>query len=79
MPGGAVDADESPRAACARELQEELGLVVDVGRLLCVEWQGPESDRSESVMFVYDGGKVASGAEVRLPADELRSFRFVAL
>jgi 8-oxo-dGTP diphosphatase len=77
MPGGAVEADESPRVACARELQEELGLAIGVGRLLCMEWQGPEPDRSESLMFLYDGGVLDDASTIQLPGEELASFRFV--
>jgi ADP-ribose pyrophosphatase YjhB (NUDIX family) len=32
IPGGVVEADESPRAACRRELHEELGLPLEPGR-----------------------------------------------
>jgi 8-oxo-dGTP pyrophosphatase MutT (NUDIX family) len=77
IPGGSVEADESPRTACVREVEEELGLRREVGRLLCLEWQGPEPDRTESLMFVYDGGVLADPSRIRLPADELASFRFV--
>ena len=79
IPGGAVEADESPRMACVREVSEELGLSVSVGRMLCIEWQGPEPDRTESIMLIYDGGVLPSTAELVLPKDELASFRFVAL
>ena len=58
-------------------MNEELGLTRDVGRLLCIEWQGPEPDRSESLMFVFDGGVLADPSTIKLPADELVSFRFV--
>ncbi len=50
---------------------------MQVGRLLCIEWQGPESDRTESLMLLYDGGVFADDASVRLPHDELSSYRFV--
>jgi 8-oxo-dGTP pyrophosphatase MutT (NUDIX family) len=77
IPGGAVEADESPRSAAAREVEEELGLRIEVGRLLCLEWQGPEPGRSESLMLVYDGGVLDDTSAIRLPADELASYAFL--
>ncbi len=77
LPGGAVEADESPRVCCERELLEELGLRMQVGRLLCIEWQGPEPDRTESLMLVYDGGVLPAGMRFSLPAKELAGYRFV--
>jgi 8-oxo-dGTP diphosphatase len=44
---------------------------------VCIEWQGPEPDRTESVMLVYDGGILPENAEIQLPPDELASFRFL--
>lgn len=77
LPGGSVERDESPRTACERELLEELGLRLDPGRLLCIEWQGTEPDRTESLMFIYDGGILPDDAVIRLPAEELRSYQFL--
>jgi 8-oxo-dGTP pyrophosphatase MutT (NUDIX family) len=76
LPGGAVDADESPFDAAVRELKEELGLSVTPGRLLVVDWVPPREGRTEGVMFVYDGGVLdpARALDIRLPADELRSW-----
>ena len=56
IPGGCVEADESPYVTAVREVKEELGLVVTPGRLLVVDWVPPRVGRAEGVMFVYAGG-----------------------
>ena len=47
------------------------------GRLLVIDYQHPEPDRTESMMFVFDGGVADSvlAEKIRLPPDELRSHR----
>ncbi len=76
IPGGSVEADESPYDAAARELKEELDLAVTPGRLLVVDWVPAQSGRTEAVMFIYAGGVLTPDreGEIRLPADELRSW-----
>ena len=76
IPGGSVEADESPYAAVVRELKEELGLTVQPGRLLVVDWVPPRAERTEGLMMVFDGGILTpeQTAQIRLPAEELRSW-----
>ena len=76
IPGGAVEADESPYTAVVRELKEELGLPVKPGRLLVTDWVPPRPERTEGLMLVFDGGVLAleRTAQIQLPADELRSW-----
>lgn len=71
--GGCVEENEAPRQAAAREVKEELGKTVTPGRLLVVDWVPPRPDRTEGVMFVYDGGPLdeQSTADIHLPPDEL--------
>jgi 8-oxo-dGTP pyrophosphatase MutT (NUDIX family) len=56
IPGGAVEADESPWDAAAREIWGELGLNRQLGRLLVVDYVRPQDSRPEGVMFVFEGG-----------------------
>jgi 8-oxo-dGTP diphosphatase len=81
LPGGAVEADESPYDAGVRELKEELGLSVAPGRLLVVDWVPPRAGRTDGVMFVFDGGVLdaARTIEIQLPAEELRSWAWSSL
>ncbi|WP_236718297.1 NUDIX hydrolase [Actinoplanes sp. TFC3] len=79
LPGGTLELDESPAAACDRELEEELGLVVSTGKLLCVDWVPPSPPWDGGLMFLFDGG-VLSAAQIgaiRLCAEELDRFEFV--
>ncbi|WP_205326981.1 NUDIX hydrolase [Glycomyces sp. YM15] len=57
VPGGAGELDESPRDTAAREVKEELGLVVEPGRLVCIDYV-PATSRTEGIIFVFDGGRL---------------------
>jgi 8-oxo-dGTP pyrophosphatase MutT (NUDIX family) len=76
VPGGAVEADESPYDAAVRELTEELGLLLTPGQLLVVDWVPPLDGRTEGVAFIYAGGVLSADQErdIVLPAEELRSW-----
>jgi len=81
IPGGVVEADESPLAACKREVKEELGLDLRVGRLLCIDYYPAQYPLTESLMFIFDGG-VLSDDEITLiktDAKELKGFVFLEL
>lgn len=81
IPGGAVEADESPWSAAAREVAEELGLDRPLGRLLVVDYVRPQDNRPEGVVFLFDGG-VLSGADLAgltPAATEIRSVGFYSL
>lgn len=76
IPGGAVEADESPRETTIREIDEELGLAATPGQLLVVDWVPPADGRTEGLMLLFDGGMLlpADTRTIRLPAEELRSW-----
>ncbi len=78
IPGGAVEAGESPRDAVVRELKEELSLSCGVGGLLAIDWVPPMPDRTEGLMVVFDGGLLTAhaAAAISVPPEELRGFAF---
>jgi 8-oxo-dGTP pyrophosphatase MutT (NUDIX family) len=79
LPGGAVEAEESPHAACRREVAEELGLDRSPGRIVAADWVPSRPERPEGVVIVYDGG-VLSAADIKgivLGDDELAGYAFV--
>ena len=43
LPGGMAEANEPPAGAAHRELNEELGLDLQAGDLLCVDWVPPHA------------------------------------
>jgi 8-oxo-dGTP diphosphatase len=81
MPGGTIEADESPRAACKREVLEEIGLDLLIGPLLSLEYQPQNGDRTEALMFTFDGGVLSEKqiAAIQLPTDELSAVQFLSL
>jgi 8-oxo-dGTP diphosphatase len=80
LPGGSVEAEESPYAACRREVAEELGLDRVPGRVLAVDWVPSRPERPEGLIIVYDGGilSVAETDMLVLADGELAEFAFVA-
>lgn len=82
LPGGVVEPGESPMAAAARELLEELGLDRALGGLLAVDYCHDEPGAHvEAVHFLFDGGTVTPDdlAQIVLPPTELASYRVATL
>lgn len=80
IPGGYVEPGESPRAACLREIREELGLALAVGEHLVVDW-APADSEGDKLLFVFDGGALTEQDQARItfPDGELSEWRFVAV
>lgn len=86
LPGGAVDEQEPPASAAAREVMEELGVVIGVDRGLAVDWVSPDAVSARpalrfpgEILTVFDGGTWSEGqiAEIRLPPSEITAISFV--
>ncbi|MGW4548518.1 NUDIX domain-containing protein [Streptomyces violaceorubidus] len=86
LPGGAVDANESPAQGAARELREELGVTMTVDRGIAVDWVSTDSLNAPAdmrfpgeILHVYDGGTWTAEqiAAIQLPDREIDSIEFV--
>ena len=78
VPGGQMeDNGETPWEACRREVREESGLVIDSGRLVCVDFLRPRPDRPGGMRFLFDCGALddESFAGVVLQEDEISEYR----
>ncbi len=77
IPGGYVEPGESPHAAARREVIEELGVALPVGRLLIIDW-APHPTEGDKLLFVFDGGQLtaAQHASVEPGADEIEQSVF---
>jgi 8-oxo-dGTP diphosphatase len=71
IPGGQIEEDgESPWEGCRREVVEETGLVVDAGRLVCVDFLRPRPRRPGGLRFLFDCGVIDADLRARLVLQE---------
>lgn len=81
IPGGCLNPGEPPRLGAEREVKEELGLRITVGRLLVADWEPPsETLPIDGLMSMFDGGVLMAEqvAAIRLQESEIQAFRFAA-
>jgi 8-oxo-dGTP diphosphatase len=76
IPGGVIEANESPRQAFIREVQEEIGIECQPERLLCVDYVSESENNNESVQFVFLGGLI-SKEKIHIANDEIGDYQFL--
>jgi 8-oxo-dGTP diphosphatase len=80
VPGGQINPDgESPWEACQRETLEESGLQVEHGRLVCVDFLRPRTNRPGGVRFLFDCGTFSQEqlAAIQLEDGEIDEYRLL--
>ena len=65
LPGGIVEPSESLGSARC-EVREELGVDLDIGRLLIVDWMPPYLGWDDAIEMIFDGGGGTGGRPGRL-------------
>jgi 8-oxo-dGTP diphosphatase len=79
LPGGICEHGEPPQEGAARELAEELGVPIPVGRLLATDWSQPYGVDARPIMhFVFEGGELADGRDIVVQEEELDGYDFIA-
>lgn len=77
IPGGYIEAGEYPVEACQREIREELGIDIELGELLVVDW-APAPGEGDKILFVFDGGTLSAEqlAAIEIGVDEIASYGY---
>jgi 8-oxo-dGTP diphosphatase len=78
IPGGVMEATETPWEACRREVLEETGLTVTEGRLVAVDTRPAKNRKALGLRFLFDCGTVPDDrlAAIVLQPAEVSDFRF---
>lgn len=76
LPGGMCEANESPADAARREIAEELGLDLEIGKLLCIEWVPPHGPWDDLLALVFDGGQIPDSSPIKVDGAEVEEAEF---
>jgi 8-oxo-dGTP pyrophosphatase MutT (NUDIX family) len=81
LPGGIVEQNESPKQCCRREVIEEIGLELEVGNLLVVEYVSARQEKTEGIVFLFDGGSLSQNQidQISPQVEEIAAFHFFPL
>jgi 8-oxo-dGTP pyrophosphatase MutT (NUDIX family) len=71
VPGGVVEASESPFEAAVRECQEEIGHKVNVTKFLCADYKRGNQEIGDAVHFLFLG-EISANAEIRIDTKEIK-------
>lgn len=77
LPGGRLNQGESPTDGIRRELLEELGVEVEVGRIYHTQYLWHERDQRENLLLMYEVFVPSEDINFNLESDELAEVKWV--
>ena len=79
LPGGVIEANESPKQACIREVKEETGINCQSTKLVCVDYVSDRRTDLESVQFIFLGETIKDSTAIYIPQQEISAYQFCEL
>ncbi len=81
LPGGTIEAEESPLEGLHREIHEELSLQIEPLSLLAVDYVHNRDVRGEYLNFLFSAKDLTEkqALDIQLQAYELKDYRFIPL
>ncbi len=84
VPGGSIEALESPLEGCVREIKEEIGLDIPELKFLGIQYNRNLSDEGElydSIQCTFYGGILTEGqtSKIILQKEELEEYKFCSI
>jgi|WetSurMetagenome_2_1015567.scaffolds.fasta_scaffold44376_3 8-oxo-dGTP diphosphatase len=79
--GGVIEKNESPKAACIREVKEEIGINLKKIEFLGVDYTFDNSQKGESLQFIFYGGKLSKNEieKIKIDGKEIVEYRFMKI
>ena len=80
LPGGVVDENESPKAACIREVSEEVGLALkEVIFLGVAYYKNGHDNKGEALQFMFFGGMLDEHLieKIKVDGKEIVEYKFL--
>ena len=80
IPGGTLNANETPVQAATREVQEEIFLAISKLTLICVDYMSADNYVPENLQFIFYGGILNQEQinTIKIQQEELDAYEFVS-